>query len=66
MALLSGTWSHHYRQFFTILNEINTIRDPDKLAEIAAGRKSTMRKLPYGIPITMGALVYFAWMGMLV
>ncbi len=66
MALLSGKWSHHYRQFFTILNEINTIRDPEKLAEIAAGRKNTMRKLPYGIPITIGALFYFAWMGMLI
>ncbi len=66
MVLLSGTWKHHYRQFFTILNEINVLRDPDKLAQIAAGRKDTMRKLPYGIPITIGALCYFGWMGMLV
>ncbi len=66
MALLSGTWSHHYRQFFSILNEINTIRDPEKLSALAADRKPTMRLLPYGIPLTIGALFYFAWMGMLI
>jgi prepilin peptidase CpaA len=66
MALLSGTWSHHYRQFFSILNEINTIRDPEKLSELAANRKPTMRLLPYGIPLTIGALFYFACMGMLI
>ncbi len=66
MVLLSRTWDHHYQQFWTILNEIVTIRDPDKLTERAAERKPTMRKLPYGIPITIGAVLYFAWMGMLV
>ena len=66
MVLISRTFDHHHKQFWKILNEITTIRDPEKLAAIAAERKPTMRKLPYGIPITIGAVMYFAWMGMLV
>ena len=52
-------------QFRTILNEVLTIRNPEVLAEIAAERKSTMLLLPYGIPIAIGTILYFAWMGML-
>ena len=66
MVLVSRSWHHHYWQFWKILDEILRIGNPEKLAEIAAERKPTMRKLPYGIPITIGALLYFAWMGMLV
>ena len=66
MVVVSKTWDHHHQQFWKIFNEIMTIRNPEKLAEIAATRKDTMRKLPYGIPLTIGALLYFAWMGMLV
>jgi prepilin peptidase CpaA len=43
-----------------------TIRDPNKLSAIAAERKSTMFLLPYGIPITLGTILYFAWTGMLI
>jgi prepilin peptidase CpaA len=66
MVLVTRTWEHHHRQFWMILTEIITVRDPEKLAERAAERKPTMRKLPYGIPITIGALMYFAWMGMFI
>jgi prepilin peptidase CpaA len=66
MVLVSRTWHHHHAQFWRILHEILTIRNPDRLAELAAERKPTMRKLPYGIPLTIGALLYFAWMGMLI
>jgi prepilin peptidase CpaA len=66
MVLITRTFDHHYKQFWKILNEIVTVRNPEKLAEIADERKPTMRKLPYGIPITIGALLYFAWNGMLV
>jgi prepilin peptidase CpaA len=65
MVLLSRTWHHHYWQFWQIVDEIRTIGDPNKLAALAAERKATMRKLPYGIPLTIGALVYFLWAGML-
>jgi len=66
MVLLSGQWQKHYDQFWFILNEIKTVKDPEKLAQIAAGRKSSMMLLPYGIPIALGTIAYFAWNNMLV
>jgi prepilin peptidase CpaA len=42
-----------------------TIRDPNQLSAIAAERKSSMMLLPYGIPIAIGTIAYFAWTGML-
>jgi len=42
-----------------------TVRDPNALSEIAGERKSSMMLLPYGIPIAIGSIGYFAWMGML-
>ncbi len=65
MVVFQGKWSHHRNQFFGILNEISTIRDPNQLAAIAADRKSSMMLLPYGIPIAIGTIAYFAWMGLL-
>jgi prepilin peptidase CpaA len=49
-----------------ILNEVTTIRDPETLATIAAERKPSMMLLPYGIPIAIGTIAYFAWTGMLI
>lgn len=65
-VLLSGQWKKHYTQFWMILREIAIIRDPDKLSEMAAERKPTMRLLPYGIPIAIGTIMYFMWTGMYV
>jgi prepilin peptidase CpaA len=65
MVLLRKNWLHHLRQFRSIIHEIWIIRDPNQLAAIAAERKSSMRLLPYGIPITIGTLIYFIWTGML-
>ena len=65
MVLFRGAWDKHRQQFAVILNEIAVIRDPEKLAVIAAERKSSMLLLPYGIPIAMGTIAYFAWSGML-
>lgn len=65
MVLLSGTWQKHQAQFWGIWNEICTIRDPEKLAAIAAERKPSMRLLPYGIPIAIGTIMYFGWAGLL-
>jgi prepilin peptidase CpaA len=58
-------WLHHVRQFLAIATEILVIRDPSELSAIAADRKSTMTLLPYGIPIAIGSIAYFAWTGML-
>lgn len=65
MVVYQRAWSKHQSQFFGILNEIMTIRDPNQLAAIAAERKPTMLLLPYGIPIAIGTIAYFAWTGML-
>ena len=66
MVLYRRAWQKHSSQFWMILNEILTIRDPGQLTEIAAERKSSMLLLPYGIPLAIGTIVYFAWMNMLV
>jgi prepilin peptidase CpaA len=55
----------HFRQMAFIANEIVTIKNPETLSQIAAERKSSMCLLPYGIPICIGSIGYFAWMGML-
>jgi prepilin peptidase CpaA len=66
MVLLRGAWKKHRDQFVAIFAEVVTIRDPQQLAVIAAERKPTMMLLPYGIPIALGTILYFAWNGMLV
>jgi prepilin peptidase CpaA len=66
MVLVRKAWTKHSNQFWMIFNEIITIRNPDVLAGIAAQRKSSMLLLPYGIPICIGTILYFVWMGMLI
>jgi prepilin peptidase CpaA len=65
MIVFSKSASKHYYQFFGILNEIVVVKDPEKLSEIAAARKHTMHLLPYGIPIAIGTILHFAWIGRL-
>jgi prepilin peptidase CpaA len=65
MVLIRGRWHHHLAQFFAILSEILIVRDPETLATLAQGRKSSMLLLPYGIPIALGSIAYFIWNGML-
>jgi len=65
MVLTKNTWYKHQTQFWMICNEILTVKDPEKLAAIAAERKPTMMLLPYGIPIAIGTIAYFAATGML-
>jgi len=66
MVWCSGRWRKHLSQFHMIASEIVTLRDPEQLATIAAERKSSMMLLPYGIPIAIGTILYFAWNGMLI
>lgn len=66
MVVARRAWKKHQDQFWLILNEIMVIKDPEKLAAIAAERKQRMLLLPYGIPIAIGTIGYFLWMGMLV
>ena len=65
MVVLRRKWFKHQAQFWMICNEILTVKDPEKLAAIAAERKPTMMLLPYGIPIAIGTIAYFAIAGML-
>ncbi len=65
MVVVRRDWKKHYYQMLGIWHEISTIRDPEKLSEIAAERKSRMLLLPYGIPIAIGTIMYFAYSGML-
>ncbi len=65
MVMLRGGALKHKAQFLGILNEIMVVRDPERLSEIAADRKGSMMLLPYGIPIAIGTITYFAWTGML-
>jgi prepilin peptidase CpaA len=64
MVLWRRAWSHHQSQFMAILTEIFLIRDPEQLSTIAAERKPRMMLLPYGIPIAIGTIGCFAWLGM--
>lgn len=66
MVLYRRKWGHHQGQFLMILSEILIIRDPNQLSAIAGERKSSMMLLPYGIPIAIGSIAYFAWLGMLI
>lgn len=66
MVLCRRGWAKHQGQFWAIWYEIVSIRDPEKLAAIAAERKPRMLLLPYGIPMAIGTIAYFAWEGMLV
>lgn len=65
MVLYRRAWGKHRQQFEFILTEILTVRDPNQLSALAAERKSSMLLLPYGIPIAIGTIAYFAWTGML-
>jgi len=66
MVLYRRGWGHHGRQFMGIVTEIVVLRDVGTLSAIAADRKKSMLLLPYGIPIAIGTIAYFAWMGMFI
>lgn len=66
MVLYQRKWHKHHEQFWYIWNEITTVKNPETLAAIAAQRKPTMMLLPYGIPIAIGTIGYFAFTGMLI
>jgi prepilin peptidase CpaA len=65
MVVVRRGWTKHQSQFWMICNEILSVKDPEKLAAIAAERKPSMMLLPYGIPIAIGSIAYFAAAGML-
>lgn len=64
MVAYSGRWKKHFQQFNMLIGEFVEVRDPEALFQRAAERKQRMYLLPYGIPMTIAALGYFAFQGM--
>ncbi|MBL8871735.1 MAG: prepilin peptidase [Planctomycetaceae bacterium] len=65
MIAASGRWKKHFGQMKMITQEIVDVRDPETLFAIAKERKPRMMLLPYGVPMTIAALGYFATQGLL-
>lgn len=65
MVLWAKQWDKHYGNFIMIFMEIVSVKDPQKLSAIAKERKPRMFLLPYGIPICIGSIAYFAYAGMI-
>lgn len=65
MMALTRRFRHHLALLGAIVREILVVKDPNRLAALAAERKGSMLLLPYGIPIAIGTIGYFLWMGML-
>ncbi|GIW94086.1 MAG: prepilin peptidase [Pirellulaceae bacterium] len=65
MVIARRAVGKHWRQLRHIVREILTVGNPSRLAELAKERKPRMLLLPYGIPLAIGTIGYFAWMGML-
>ena len=65
MVMRKRDKTQHYANFLMIFTEWMQVRNPKKLAAIAAERKPKMLLLPYGIPICIGCIGYFQYVGML-
>lgn len=66
MIAWSGNWLKHYALALQIIHEWKTVKQPGALAAIARERKPQMLLLPYGIPMAVGSILYFAMAGLLV
>ncbi len=65
MIIYRRSYKEHYANLMVILTEFLAIRDPRELSRLAAERKPRMLLLPYGIPICIGSIGYFAFRGLL-
>jgi prepilin peptidase CpaA len=65
MMIYSGALLHHLSMMQTICREVLAVRAPSALSELAGRRKPEMLLLPYGIPIAVGTIAYFACTGFL-
>jgi prepilin peptidase CpaA len=61
----SNVVTRNWERFLLVWSEFMTIRNPNHLAELAAARKPTAMLLPYGIPLAIGTVAYFFYLGML-
>ncbi|MAG93098.1 MAG: prepilin peptidase [Planctomycetaceae bacterium] len=65
MVVWRGALYKHYAQLMMILDEWREVKNPRRLSELAAERKPQMFLLPYGIPICIGSIGYFFFVGMI-
>ena len=65
MVVYRRSFEKHYANFLMIFVEWMQVRSPKELSRIAAERKPHMLLLPYGIPICIGSIAYFFYMGMI-
>ncbi|HSG73090.1 MAG TPA: prepilin peptidase, partial [Planctomycetaceae bacterium] len=63
MVYRQKSFEKHSLNFLVILNEWFSVKNPEKLAELAGERKPNMLLLPYGIPMTIGSIAYFFYDG---
>ena len=66
MIYRSGQWQKHLAMARQIILEWKTVDNAAELSAIARARKPEMYLLPYGIPMAIGAVIYFASAGRLV
>ncbi len=70
-SLRARDWSQastHLGRFQLVLAEVLTIRsvtDVNAVSDQAVARKPTAMLLPYGIPLAIGTIGYFFWLGLL-
>ncbi len=65
MIFWTGQVRRHCLSTESIFREVITIGQPGELSRLAELRKPEATLLPYAIPIAVGSIGYFAWMGML-
>ena len=66
MVLRQGEVQKHLAMGHQILQEWKTAKNAKELAGIARDRKPNMMLLPYGIPMAIGSIAYFAFAGLLI
>lgn len=64
MVAYRRSFKKHYANFLLILSEWMSAKSPSELNQIATERKPSMLLLPYGIPICIGSIGYFAYAGL--
>lgn len=66
MVMRDGTFQKHLAMGHQILGEWKNAKSAEELADIARERKPNMMLLPYGIPMAIGSIAYFALAGLLI
>ncbi len=66
MMVVSGRFMEHWTRMLAISQEILVVQDPVKLSATAAQRKPSMTLLPYAIPMAIGTIGCFVFLGFLV